>query len=315
MIFPPAGANAQCFGSLSLSPGFFEFDYLVRLAVHFGSPDDIHSGVICGRSRMPGEETAEVPVWAYNVHEGLTYIRFGVESNGNITGFTPAGCIDIYHQTSSYLDGIYGYHLKLELCRPLCGPVLLGHLIIELPESPEVTWINFVPNIITSDMMAIDASGKMHYVFSPNHGGYIGSGYLYTCQMPICEEPNFPVIDLEATAGFGLAVRLTWIAGEGNTTVIRARTDRYPTGYNDGRLVVEMPSSPGQLQYYYDTVAPQGAIIYYKAFSLTKDLAGEIIENSFVECSSTDTTFTHGIIATEESSWSSIKNAIKKMIE
>ena len=315
MIIHSAGANAQCFGSLSLSPGFFEFDYLVRLAVHFGSPEDIPTDIICSRSRMPGEEIAEVPIWFYNVHEGMTYIEFGVESNDNIVGFTPASCINVYHSSTFYLDEIYSYNLKLEACQPLCGPGLVGYILIEPAEGTEVTWINLVPNLHTARMAAIDASDKLHYAFSPHHGGYVGSGYLYTCQRPICEEPNLPVVELEARAGYGLAVQLTWIAGEGNTTMIRARTDRYPTGYNDGRLVVEMPSSPGQQQYYYDTAATQGTIIYYKAFSLTEDMSGQIIDNSFVECASTDTTFTHGFIATEESSWGSIKNTVKKMID
>jgi hypothetical protein len=156
-------------------------------------------------------------------------------------------------------------------------------------------------------MYASDCHYYNHPMFSPNHGGYVGSSYLYTCQRPICEEPNLPVVDLEAEAGYGIAVKLTWTAGEGNTTVIRARTDRYPTGYGDGRLVVEMPGTFGQHQYYYDTVAEQGAIIYYKAFSLTKDLSGQVIDDSFIECAATDTTFTHGFIATEESSWGAIK--------
>jgi hypothetical protein len=68
-----------------------------------------------------------------------------------------------------------------------------------------------------------------------------------------------------------------------------------------------MPGTFGQHQYYYDTVAEQGAIIYYKAFSLTKDLSGQVIDDSFIECAATDTTFTHGFIATEESSWGAIK--------
>jgi hypothetical protein len=315
MIIPSGKANAQCFGSLSLAPGFFEFDYLVRLAVHFGSPEDIPTDIICSRSRIPGEEIIEVPIWFYNGHEGMTYIEFGVESNDSIVGFTPASCISVLHNSTIYLDGIHSYNLKLDACQPLCGPGLVGYILIEPDESSEVTWINLVPNIHTARMIAIDSSNKVHYAFSPHHGGYVGSGYLYTCQMPLCEEPNLPVVELEATAGYGLAVQLTWIAGEGNTTMIRARTDRYPTGYNDGRLVVEIPCSPAEHQYYYDTAAPQGTIVYYKAFSLTKDISGGIIENSFVECASTDTTFTHGFIATEESSWGSIKNMVKEMIK
>ena len=311
MIIPSGGANAQCFGSLLLAPGFFEFDYLVRLAVHFGSAEDIPSDIICSRSRISGEEIIEVPVWFYNVHEGVTYLEFGVESNDSIVGFTPAGCVSINHESTFKLEEIFSCNLKLETCQPLCGPGLAGHVLIKPADRSDATWINLVPNYHTDRMFATDWNYNEHYMFSPQYGGYVGSGYLYTCQKPICEEPNLPVVELDAMAGYGLAVKLTWIAGEGNVTVIRASTDGYPAGYSDGRPVVEMPGSPGMHQYFYDTAAPQSVIIYYKAFSLTKDLSGKVIENSFVECAAMDTTFTHGLIGTEESSWGAIKKMMK----
>jgi hypothetical protein len=307
MIIPSGEANAQCFGSLMLSPGFFEFDYLVRLAVHFGGAEDIPTDIICSRGRIPGEDIIEVPVWFYNAHEGLTYLEFGVESNDSIVGFTPDGAMDLKHGSLAKIDGIFNYSVKLETNSPVCGPGLAGYALIKPAGESELTWINLVTNRITGRMYASDWQYNRHDMFSPHHGGFVGTSYLYTCQRPICEEPNLPVAGLDATAGYGIAVRLTWTAGEGNVTVIRARTDRYPMGYGDGRLVVEMPSTYGQQLYYYDTAAPQGAIIYYKAFSLTKNLSGEVLDDSFVECSAADTTFTHGFIATEESSWGAIK--------
>ncbi len=307
MIIPSGEANAQCFGSLMLSPGFFEFDYLVRLVVHFGSAEDIPTDIICSRGRIPGEDIIEVPVWFYNVHEGVTYLEFGVESNDSIVGFNPDGCISIRHESTGKLKDVFVYNLKLDACQPLCGPALAGHILIKSSDRSEATWINLGANQHTARMYSTDWGYNEHYMFSPNHGGYVGSSYLYTCQRPICEEPNLPVAGLDATAGYGLAVKLTWTAGEGNTTVIRAGTDGYPTGYGDGRLVVEMPGTFGQNQYYYDTAAEQGRIIYYKAFSLTMDISGQVIDDSFVECAAIDTTFTHGFIATEESSWGAIK--------
>lgn len=311
MIIPSGGANAQCFGSLMLAPGYFEFDYLVRIAVHFGSAEDLPTDVICSRGRMPGEDIIEVPLWFYNVHEGVTYLEFGVESNDTIVGFTPASCVSIYHESTKPEKNIFTMNLKLETCQPMCGPGLAGHVLIKPAADSELTWINLAPNYHTQRMYATDGLFNEHLMFSPTHGGYIGSDYLYTCQEPICEEPNLPVVELEAVSGYGLAVKLTWVAGEGNWTVIRARTDGYPTGYGDGRLVVEMPGTWGQHQYFYDTAAAQGAIIYYKAFSLTKDLSGQVIDDSFIECAATDTTFTHGFIATESSSWGAIKKKMK----
>ena len=104
MILPSGGANAQCFGSLMLSPGYLEFDYLVRIAVHFGSAEDLPADVICSRGRMPGEDIIEVPIWFYNVHEGVTYLEFGVESNDTIVGFEPAGCVSVFHQSAWQLE-------------------------------------------------------------------------------------------------------------------------------------------------------------------------------------------------------------------
>jgi hypothetical protein len=309
MIIPYGGANAQCFGSLNLAPGYFEFDYLVRIAVHFGTADDIPTDIICSRGRMPGEEIVEVPLWFYNAHEGLTYLEFGVESNDTIVGFEPASCMDIFHQSHFEVKKIFRWNLKIEACAPMCGPGLIGNLLIKPADSSELTWINLTTNYHTQRMYATDWLFNEHLMFSPTHGGYVGSGYLYTCQEPICEEPNLPAEGLTATAGFGLAVQLKWTAGEGNYTVIRARTDGFPAGYGDGRLVVEMPTNYGQSCYFYDTYAPQGSIIYYKAFSLTRS-GEEVITDSFVECAATDTTFTHGFIATEETSWGGIK---KKM--
>ena len=93
--------------------------------------------------------------------------------------------------------------------------------------------------------------------------------------------------------------------------MIRYRFDRFPTGYNDGELAVEVPTMPDQWQFFYHTGLPQGKVVYYSAFSLTRDIGGEIALNSFIECASTDTVNTSCVVATKESSWS----LIKKMYE
>ena len=306
IIIPSGGAYAQCFGSLMLSSDFFEHDYIVRLAVHFGTAEDIPSDIICSRGRIPGEEIIEVPIWFYNVHEGVTYLEFAIESNDTIIGFTPDGFV-IDSESTFSSDGIVQYNLELSADNCLCGPGLVGYALIAPANGSDVTWINLVPNRQAATMYSFDCQYNRREVFSPQHGGYVGTDYLYTCQRPICEEPNPAVVGLDATAGYGVAVKLSWTAGAGNMTIIRAGLDGYPTGYGDGRLVVEMPSAYGENQFFYDTAAEQGEIIYYKAFSLTMDLSSQVIDDSFVECAAIDTTFTHGIIATEETSWGAIK--------
>ena len=114
-------------------------------------------------------------------------------------------------------------------------------------------------------------------------------------------------MDFTAERGYGLSVKLGWTAGTGNTTVVRYRTDRYPTGWEDGTHVVTMPSSPGERQQFFHTDAPNGYILYYAAFSLTMDGAGMVETNGFVECESMDTTFVDGLISVEDATWGSIK--------
>ena len=251
IIIPSGGANAQCFGSLMLSPGFFEFDYLVRLAVHFGTAEDIPTDIICSRGRMPGEQVIEVPVWVYNVHEGITYLEYAVESNDSIIGFDTESCFTVTHESIvRNKEGSFNHSMKIETCVALCGPTLVGRALIVPGEGSELTWINLVRNRHSDRMYSSDKLFNRHDMFSPNHGGYVGTGFLYTCQDPICPEPNIGVTDLIAESSFGYSVKLTWTAGEGNVTVIRAGFHGYPAGYADGRLVVEMPTIPGQ-QYFF----------------------------------------------------------------
>jgi hypothetical protein len=303
----PGASRAQCYGSLALEAGFFEYDYLVRLAIHFGDEQDFPNGVICHRSPLPGEEIVEVPVWFYNAHQGIVYLEFAVESNDSLVGFTPNNCWDVVMSSVSMTGtSIHHLDLKLDACGPLCGPGLAGWALVKPAPGSDLTWINLLPNRATGRMRAMDGDLASHNIFPPQHGGYIGSGWLYTCQDPICEEPNEGVRWLIAEADYGHWVKIAWTAGGGNTTVIRARLDRYPNGYGDGRLVAEMPSAPGQRQIFYDTEAPLSTLVYYAAFSLTKE-GGVVALDSFIECAAVDTAYTTSVIATEEASWGAIK--------
>ncbi|MBU8922542.1 MAG: hypothetical protein KOO63_12055 [Bacteroidales bacterium] len=305
----PGQVPAQCYGSLMISPIYFEFDYLVRLCVHFGDISSIPEDIDCGRGREAGEDIIQVPIYFYNAHEGISRLEFAIESNDSIISFSPKNCFEIYH--SSYdedkISGIKTMSIKATACMPICGPALAGYAYIAPAVDSETTWINLVPNAHTHRMYASDPYGDDHYLFSPHHGGYVGNSWLYTCQTPICEEPNMPVTSLVAQAGYGRSVKLTWTAGEGNYTMIRARTDRYPTGYDDGRLVVRMDSSPGQQLYFFDTDVLDMETVYYKAFSLTLGAAGNVLNNSFVECSAVDTVFVYSEIAVQRSSWGRMK--------
>jgi len=157
-------------------------------------------------------------------------------------------------------------------------------------------------------MSARDRNGKRHYLFSPKHGGYAGTDYLYTCQEPICPEPNMPVKDFYAITGPGCSIKVGWTSGEGNRTMVRYHLDHYPEGYSDGALLCELGSTPGEVLFYYHTGMPQGQLVYYTAFSLTRDSGGNISLDSFVECSAMDTVRASCVTAVEESSWGEIKS-------
>jgi len=300
--------RAQCYGSLALSSSFAEFDYLVRLAVHFGDAASIPTDIVCSRSVLPGELVIDVPLWAYNLHEGAGYLEFSVVSNESIAVFVPDNCWSVVGSCQCRNGTEYRLDLALQACESSCGPVRIGYAQVVRIGGSDPVWIDLRPNSQTGKMIAIDGCGKSHNAFSPQHGGFIGQNYLYACQEPICEEPNTSVTDLVATQGQGCSVKITWVAGSGNRTMIRYRTDRYPTGTEDGLLAVEAPSSPGESRYYFHTGISNAATLFYKAFSLTRDAGGFITRSSFVECAAVDTVQVKCEIGVETTSWGAIKS-------
>ena len=112
-------AYAQCYGSLALVPSYFEYDYLVRICVHFGDESSLPEDVVCCRGRLPGENRIEVPIFIYNAHEGVQSLQFAVDSNDSIESFSPQGCFYIHHQSfhKVYEDPDYfRMNLKLKGC-------------------------------------------------------------------------------------------------------------------------------------------------------------------------------------------------------
>jgi len=303
--------HAQCYGSLMLSSNYFEFDHLVRLAVHFGDAASVPSDIICSRSMVPSELAIDVPIWAYNLHEGAEYFEFSIVSNESLAVFVPDNCISVIASCRCACGSNYRLDVALQACEPICGPARIGWAQIIRVRQSDPVWVDMRSNSQTGRMFAMDTHGKSHNMFSSQHGGYIGQKYLYSCQEPICEEPNTPVTDLSADPGPGCSVKLMWTAGSGNRTMIRFRTDRYPTGISDGELAVEVPSAPGESQYFFHTEIPSPATLFYKTFSLTRDAGGLITRDSFVECASVDTVRVKCEIAARESSWGAIKNLFK----
>ncbi len=304
-------ARAQCSGTIALSSSLLDVDYLVRLTVHFGDAASIPSDIICSRSLLPGESVIDVPLWAYNLHEGGIYLEFSVASNESIGVFTPDNFWNVVGISRSTSGSEYRLDLALQAMQSVSGPVRIGYAQIVRVRGSDPVWIDARPNGQTGKMIAMDTRGNWHDVFSPHHGGFLGQSYLYACQEPICAEPNAPVTAFTAEKGQGCAVDLSWIAGSGNRTMVRYRTDRYPRGTDDGALAIEMPSVPGETQCCLQIGVSAAPVLYLTAFSLTRD-AGELItRNSFVECASIDTVSVTCEIGVESTSWGAIKSLFK----
>ncbi|HER43048.1 MAG TPA: hypothetical protein ENO08_01140 [Candidatus Eisenbacteria bacterium] len=308
MLVMVAQLHAQCYGSLALSPDFFGYDYLVRICVHFGEISAIPYDIVCGTTLPPGGHPVGFPVYAYNLYDGIDYLEFSIESKDSLARFVPAGDFQIVSASADREDGLYRINLILEAAWPVCGPVFVGTAEVEQASGVDPIWVDLVPNRDTGEMSARDRNGSQHYLFSPKHGGYAGTDYLYTCQEPICPEPNLPVTDLSAVTGPGCSIKVGWTSGGGERTMVRYHPDHYPSGYEDGALLCEVQTLPGEVSFYYHYGIPQGQLVYYTAFSLTRDASGNIELDSFVECSAMDTVRASCVIAVEESSWSEIKS-------
>jgi hypothetical protein len=304
-------SHAQCYGSLMMLGGSSELDRTVRLSVHFGDVSSIPYDIVCGRSLLPGETTVDVPIYAYNLHEGIAYAEFSIACNESLDTFVPDVCFNVVASERSRLGLDYRLDLAVQACQPACGPVRIGSARIVRTSGHDPLWIDLCPNGQTGKMYVLDTYGQQHNAYSPQHGGYVGQGYLYACQEPMCEEPNAPVVNFTAEKVTGCVVRLTWVGGGGDRTMIRFRTDQYPTGYQDGELAADVPSLPGQSQAFVHNDPPTPAMIYYKAFSLTRDAYGTITKSSFVECSSIDAVWVECEIGFDPTTWGAIKSLFR----
>jgi hypothetical protein len=301
-------SHAQCYGSLMLATDYLQVDRLVRLAIDFGDPSAIPFGVVCSRSMLPGETRFTVPIYAYNLHEGIQFLEFSVESNESLGVYCTGGCFGMAATSVTRTSAGWRMNLSLQSSGPCCAPARVGSVEVVRVHGSDPIWIDLKPNSQTGKMYALDLYGRPHNAFAPRHGGFIGQNFLYSCQQPICDEPSASVTDFKAEMGPSCSVKLTWTGGGGNRTMIRCRTDQYPADYQDGSLVVEVPSTSGESGFFYQTGIQNQVTYYYKAFSLTRDAGDNIIKTSFVECSSVDTVTTSCAISIKSVSWGAIKS-------
>lgn len=300
--------SAQCQTGLALSSAASGYMYYARMAVHFGDASSIPNDVVCSRSLLDdGESIVNVPIWAYNLHEGIDYAEFSVTSNESLGVFIPDGYLSVVSWSRTASAGMWRLNIVLQASSGVCGPARLGYAEVVRVAGNDPIWIDLAPNANTGRMLVRDIRGGYHSAFPPQHGGYLGSSYLYACQEPICEEPNTTAVGFDVATNGDCRVGVAWTAGGGNSTMVRWSTHRFPTGIEDGHLAFEIPTSPGQHYYRHHVEILSPATLFYTAFSLTRDAAGLIICDSFVECSAVDWIRLECEIATEETSWGAIK--------
>jgi len=133
LLLPATGAplHAQCYGSLALSPDFFGYDYLVRICVHFGDISTIPYDIACGTTGPSGGRPVEFPIYAYNLHDGIDYLEFSIESNDSLALFVPAGDFQVVSAATEREGSLYRMNLQLETTWPVCGPVFVGTAEVE----------------------------------------------------------------------------------------------------------------------------------------------------------------------------------------
>ena len=300
--------EAQCDPALASVPSAFDYAYLVRMAVHFGDAATIPSCVSCSRSLIEGEQIMQVPVWVYNLHEGITRVEFSIASNESLGVFIPDNSLSVVSSARSRTEDSFRLDLVLQGAGPVCGPARIGFAEVHRVAGCDPVWIDLGANEATGRMAAIDANGDVRYVFSPHHGGYIGEEYPYACVEPTCEEPNAPTTGLSVGPDGECRIRVRWNAGGGNCTMIRWSADHFPTDVEDGALAAELLTSPGQSYSVYHADPAAAGNVYYTAFSLTRDASGLIVRDSFAECPAVGYTYMKCLIAADEASWGAIKS-------
>ena len=279
-------------------------DYLPRLDFHDGSqPPEA-----CAYA-LPAPRPAHMflPLHAHNLRGAMVSARFRIVSTTEILAFAPhPGLTEVGGQTP-VRDGTCWYlDIALSTFSPLCGPLCLGEVEVLVHAGGQGFHVDVIGHAgELSPVMTGDSSGEVPAV-SPRHGAYVGAEDLYHCQPPLCLEPNAPVAVFEPLQSGGKVIELGWVAGEGNFTMIRHRTDGVcPISIHNGELLVLMPTLPGQFySLYHDD--PQVVQYWYTAFSVTM-IGEEILLGGRLECDSFTTATVDESILSRRASWGALK--------
>lgn len=300
-----AGAGGcETLSPLSVNVQDYGVDHLPRLGFHpAGSDADACSWPL--PPILPA--TVALPLHASNLHGELAEARLRLVSSGAIVGFTPGAGVGIIASEGPVVEGAFWVlDLVLQASLP-CGPAVLGEVLVEVTTEREGIFVDVDGHLGVGAPSVVTASKGELPALTPRHGGYIGALDLYHCQPPLCPEPHAPVRDFAPLQSGGYVIELGFVAGGGDFTMIRYRTDGVaPGSVHDGQLLMVLPTVPGvSYALYHDN--PQVSQYWYTAFSV--DLVGEdVVRSSFLECDSSCSAMVDESVPSAPTSWGEVKS-------
>jgi hypothetical protein len=277
-------------------------DLVPHLALHFGDPADVPLHIQCSTSRDKNASSLCVPIYAYNLGEGVGGFRFALQTPVPPVGFERGPGILVADMNVDTATGAAITSFDLTAAAPVCGPAFLGCLRLPTAELPESFQIVMAELHSRDTCAARTLSGEWHAATLDHGGAFVGSGG--SCAADGCA-PNAPIADLRATqSGRAGLIELSWTRGTGTYTLLRYRTDgRYPIDPWDGEPLAFVPSTVTRCSF----SMPLPGIVRIAGWSISRTAHGDFSSASSLECGSLTSITIQLPVAATPTLWSAMK--------
>jgi len=274
-----------------------------HLALHFGDPADVPLNIRCSTTVDENLPTLAVPIYAYNLGEGVSGFQFALRTPSAPTGFDRGPGVTLVQMNVDSSGDAFVTSFDLATSTPICGPALLGRVRLSTAALPESFQITMVDQPATVRCAARTLSGEWRSVSMDHGGAFVGPGSR--CADDLCPS-NIPITELRATQGERASIiDLDWVNGTGNYTLLRYRTDgRYPVDPWDGEPMAFVPSNITRYQY----STPLPGDVRIAAWSISRTPHGDFSSASSLECGSVASIVIELPVTTSPSQWGSMKN-------